>query len=1165
MNRNSWGPKRSSRGRSAAAAGALALVVLLGSGGTWATASTTDSGAAPQPTSSAQPEEAAAPKALSQTIVDDVGEVVETPAVMARTASDAGAEPVETPTPEAPVEQGKEAPDKETPSSAPGAEDGALEETAAPEAPATEEAPLNDAAPNSPATPDDDEAPTADETDGIATFAIEDGALVWTVREVNTPVGGAKIRVQGPATYSWWSGTSWENNGDVVVEDCSAAPCAGPDKDPVSGQFRVTTLGSQSISSDGRYRVLQEEAPGNYRFVNADAWIEIPGYRAVPTQNPWTDDVWDFQNFPVRELGDYAPACAPQYVYGVSARGQIRQIVPGAGSATDFGTAATGVSSFNGLGIGLGGESVFAYERSDGNSEAAIRSFDTTSGSWGTTTLAFVDSKTSGRTVGFVAGAVDLNTGNYYIGGFDSNGRSFRIWEYEPGEHSASYKGYIDTSEGAGGSNNGDMAFDSAGNLFVVRSGTRTTVFSVTAANFRSANGGLITSSDSTSVTTMEDVNGVAFDASGKAYLGSGNVLRSYDTGTWKNPASVVGKNLNSTDLATCSSPATVTLEKDIPGGRFKASDQFLLELKQGTQTFGVATTVGSDSGIQEERVGPTPVVPGATLQFNESFVGSTNKADYATSWSCTVDGNPLVAASGTAGEVTVPVGADEVVCRITNQLLVATVNVHKEVADIEGAESAGAGWTVGAGVTATSGTATRSPGAATQATNASGDASWTVRFNSKEDRANVVVSEQMQGGYTFDRGACAVESFDGSLEEVEITEYEGLALKDVGPGDTVNCEFVNKQLPASVEVDKQWTINGGDPIAHGDQPAGLTADLTLDPNLDATPVWGEVREGFAVNDEVTIGETAGLDLELLPGCSLGDPVISGGRISEDTPLGKGMKVALTEATNSYTITNPVTCKQELTLVKTVVNGFTGERLPSDWLLDSDDWDGELFAHMGEDTSLTFNSAETKAVARGEYVITETAMPTYVFDSLTCVGGDLDEDTMTVAVDLGQLVTCTFTNKDAPGSVTWTKVDDSGVLLSGSEWKLESVGGDVATIVDCVEESAECTGYDKDPAAGQFKIDGLAWGEYALIETKAPAGFVLNPDPHEFTISMTQGDYVFEDGIVNEQRDPLAIPMTGGLGAYQFWMTAGLFGVLAAGGLLWQRRSQRRTVAVLRN
>lgn len=119
-------------------------------------------------------------------------------------------------------------------------------------------------------------------------------------------------------------------------------------------------------------------------------------------------------------------------------------------------------------------------------------------------------------------------------------------------------------------------------------------------------------------------------------------------------------------------------------------------------------------------------------------------------------------------------------------------------------------------------------------------------------------------------------------------------------------------------------------------------------------------------------------------------------------------------------------------------------------------------------------------------------------------------------------------NDRKTGSVAWNKVktDDKSEKLSGSAWQLQVKNGDnwvalqydanadgsvkwqqpsgaapPTSITDCTAK--ECTGADADAEGGAFKLSGLGWGTYRLIETKAPSGFVL-PDKkttwYEFTI-----------------------------------------------------------------
>lgn len=68
----------------------------------------------------------------------------------------------------------------------------------------------------------------------------------------------------------------------------------------------------------------------------------------------------NFGTFVVKRL-ETAPKCEAGYVYGVSSGGQLQQIaIDGTWSA--MGTAADGVSSFNGLGIGVDGQLIYAYD-----------------------------------------------------------------------------------------------------------------------------------------------------------------------------------------------------------------------------------------------------------------------------------------------------------------------------------------------------------------------------------------------------------------------------------------------------------------------------------------------------------------------------------------------------------------------------------------------------------------------------------------------------------------------------------------------------------------------------------------------------------------------------------------------------------------------------------
>ncbi|MCD1286856.1 MULTISPECIES: SpaA isopeptide-forming pilin-related protein [unclassified Brevibacterium] len=499
-------------------------------------------------------------------------------------------------------------------------------------------------------------------------------------------------------------------------------------------------------------------------------------------------------------------SCTPGTVYSVSQAGQLRKIANG--TSTNVGDQASGVSNFNGVGIGANGSSAYAYERafSSSGSETGITVFklNTDTGKWAST-----GKSVSVSGIGFIGGAVDLSTGHYYFGGYNSTGTLFRLYVFNVSNNSISLKGTINTSADSGGAANGDIAFDSNGNLFIVRgSGSTTTIFSVTSTNLSSAVGGQIAAAKSAGFTTNENVNGVAFDASGKAYLGTGTTITSYDMPNWANKQTFAnGSNWGSTDLASCSSPATITLQKEVQGGRAKSGDQFGLSLKQSSTVLGSASTTGSALGVQEDIVGPIPAKRGAKIDFSESAASGADLGDYASTYACTIDDKPISGASGagSSGSVTIPESGDAVVCTITNSPLTANVSIHKDVADENGENvKPGKDWTLDAKANATTDGVTATPTAATQKTNSDGDAKWALKFTQPTGRATIAVSETQQEGFEFKSARCTITGLDGTKVEKKLTSESATNLTGIKPGDDVKCSYLNKVKDTALTLVKE-------------------------------------------------------------------------------------------------------------------------------------------------------------------------------------------------------------------------------------------------------------------------------------------------------------------------------------------------------------------------
>lgn len=198
-------------------------------------------------------------------------------------------------------------------------------------------------------------------------------------------------------------------------------------------------------------------------------------------------------------------------------------------------------------------------------------------------------------------------------------------------------------------------------------------------------------------------------------------------------------------------------------------------------------------------------------------------------------------------------------------------------------------------------------------------------------------------------------------------------------------------------------------------------------------------------------------------------------------------------------------------------------------------------------------------------------------------------------------------NTRKTGAVTWTKVSsdsNNAKPLPGSQWTLKQTktfswengvakyidaDATLGTVTDCVNDEnnvADCstqTGayVDLDGDSGKFKISGLVWGEYELVESKAPDGYDLDNTPHKFRIGPLEGGNIAGNWYANtdfntegtsayneqttftvnggniKNKPGVILPGTGGAGDYWIYaaaLVAALIGVVAAGMALKVRR-----------
>lgn len=166
-------------------------------------------------------------------------------------------------------------------------------------------------------------------------------------------------------------------------------------------------------------------------------------------------------------------------------------------------------------------------------------------------------------------------------------------------------------------------------------------------------------------------------------------------------------------------------------------------------------------------------------------------------------------------------------------------------------------------------------------------------------------------------------------------------------------------------------------------------------------------------------------------------------------------------------------------------------------------------------------------LADGTYTLTETVAP----NGYTA-GGPY---TVTIADGVASITNASesaITGNKIPnarntGAILWNKVSSdpqNDKKLGSSEWKLTKIESfswnangaaqytkiaaeqqQSVTITDCkLGKGNTCSAsdgqsfYDVDPVEGQFKLEGLEWGTYTLVETKAPDGYDVDSTVRTF-------------------------------------------------------------------
>ena len=257
-------------------------------------------------------------------------------------------------------------------------------------------------------------------------------------------------------------------------------------------------------------------------------------------------------------LATAAPAsadfvCTTGTIYGLNQTGgSLGEVNTATGTSNPVGTIS---GAPNGLAIPAGGGRYAYAVQNGGATGGTVYWFDSQTGT--------TDTFTGGPSAGYPMGGVNPANGYYYFAQATAGG----LILYAFNTTTNTVVGRVATVTDVG-SGNGDLAFDSLGNMY----------FAID-TQLRRVSGPIPStvgnpSLSSTLLATLPATsNGIAFDGDGTLYLGSGTTYRQIDPATGLQIRMFT--SFNATDLASCSTPHTIRAQKDLPNGRIVNSDQF--------------------------------------------------------------------------------------------------------------------------------------------------------------------------------------------------------------------------------------------------------------------------------------------------------------------------------------------------------------------------------------------------------------------------------------------------------------------------------------------------------------------------------------------------------------------------------------------------------------
>ncbi|GIN94212.1 hypothetical protein J6TS1_00820 [Siminovitchia terrae] len=140
--------------------------------------------------------------------------------------------------------------------------------------------------------------------------------------------------------------------------------------------------------------------------------------------------------------------------------------------------------------------------------------------------------------------------------------------------------------------------------------------------------------------------------------------------------------------------------------------------------------------------------------------------------------------------------------------------------------------------------------------------------------------------------------------------------------------------------------------------------------------------------------------------------------------------------------------------------------------------------------------------------------------------------------------TVIYIYKKKLGSLTVIKVDEKGAPLAGAEFELRDKNGDSVGTAQTTDET------------GKVIFENLDWGEYKLVETKAPEGYRLLRKPID--VKITANELNVELNVENSKIG-WELPESGGIGTTLFYALGAILMIISLVFLLKKKRTREST------